>query len=69
MNLIGNPNNGYHFLGGQGVTPFIEIPTSRSELGVAQTPIAGGGNTNTTGSSSTLPSSVLDRINPATTQQ
>jgi hypothetical protein len=69
MNLTGNPNNGYLFvLGGQGVTPFIEIPTSRSGLGVAQTPLAGGGNTNTTGSS-TLPSSVLDRINPATTQQ
>src|SRR5215204_1135393 len=45
--------------GGQGVTPFIEIPTSRSELeGETQTS-AGGGNT-TTISSSTRPSSTLN---------
>ena len=55
--------------GGQGVTPFIEIPTSRSELeGETQTPAPGRGNT-TTGSSSILPSSVLNRTNPATTQR
>jgi hypothetical protein len=53
---------------GQGVTPFIEIPTSRSELeGEKQTPAVGGENT-TTGSS-ILPSSVLDRPNSAATQQ
>jgi hypothetical protein len=52
--------------GGQGVTPFIEIPTSRSELkGETQTSV-GGGNTTTTGSSSILPSSVLNRPSPAT---
>ena len=55
--------------GGQGVTPFIEIPTSRNELeGETQTPATGGGNTTTTGSS-ILPSSVLNRTNPATTQR
>jgi hypothetical protein len=55
--------------GGQGVTPFIEIPTSRSELeGETQTSAGGarGGNTTTTGSSSILPSSVLNRPSPAT---
>lgn len=56
--------------GGQGVTPFIEIPTSRSELeGETQTPATGGGNTTTTGSSSIVPSSVLNRTNPAITQR
>src|SRR5918995_1273869 len=41
--------------GGQGVTPFIEIPTSRSELeGETQTSAGGGGNTTTTSSSSIL---------------
>ena len=55
--------------GGQGVTPFIEIPTSRSELeGATQTPATGGGNTTTTGSS-IVPSSVLNRTNPAITQR
>jgi hypothetical protein len=57
---------------GQEVTPFLEIPTSRSELeGETQTPVAGGGNTTTTttGSSSILPSSVLNRPNSAATQQ
>ena len=55
--------------GGQGVTPFIEIPTSRNELeGETQTPATGGGNTTTTGSS-ILPSSVLNRTNPAITQR
>jgi regulator of protease activity HflC (stomatin/prohibitin superfamily) len=53
--------------GGQGVTPFIEIPTSRSELeGKPQT--GGGENTTATGPS-LLPSSVLNRPNPATKQQ
>jgi prohibitin 2 len=58
--------------GGQGVTPFIEIPTSRSELEgetQTQTQATGGGNTTTTGSSSILPSSVLNRTNPAITQR
>jgi prohibitin 2 len=51
--------------GGQGVTPFIEIPTSRNELeGETQT---GGGNTNTS-SSSILPSSVINRLNPVIPQ-
>jgi hypothetical protein len=56
---------------GQEVTPFLEIPTSRSELeGETQTPVAGEGNTTTTtGSSSILPSSVLNRPNSAATQQ
>jgi prohibitin 2 len=55
--------------GGQGVTPFIEIPTSRSELeGETQTPATGGKNTTTTGSSSILPSSALNRPNSAATQ-
>jgi prohibitin 2 len=53
--------------GGQGVTPFIEIPTAGSELeGETQTS-AGGGNTNTS-SSPILPSSVLNRLNPAIPQ-
>jgi prohibitin 2 len=38
--------------GGQGVTPFIEIPTVRSELGETQTSAVGGGNT-TAGSPAT----------------
>jgi regulator of protease activity HflC (stomatin/prohibitin superfamily) len=54
--------------GGQGVTPFIEIPTSRSELeGETQTSSTGGGNA--TAGSSILPSSVMNRTNPATTQR
>src|ERR687897_779690 len=52
--------------GGQGVTPFIEIPTSRSELEEGTQTSAGGGNTTAT-SSSILPSSVLNSPNPATT--
>jgi prohibitin 2 len=51
--------------GGQGVTPFIEIPTSRSESEEdTQTPSG-----NTTTSSSTVPSSILNRLTPATPQQ
>ena len=50
--------------GGQGVTPFIEIPTSRSEsVGDTQTSIG-----NITTSSSDLPSSTMNRFNPATQQ-
>jgi prohibitin 2 len=56
--------------GGQGVTPFIEIPTSRSESeGETQTPAPGRENTTTSGSSSVLPSSILNRTNPAATQK
>jgi prohibitin 2 len=56
--------------GGQGVTPFIEIPTSRSELeGETQTSAGGAGGNTTTSPSSVLPSSVLNRPNPATLQQ
>jgi hypothetical protein len=58
--------------GGQGVTPFIEIPTSRSNVeeetqtgGNATTGSPGNG---TTGSSA-VPSSILNRLNSATTQQ
>src|ERR671915_259501 len=58
--------------GGQGVTPFIEIPTSRSSVedetqtgGNATTGSPGNG---TTGSSA-VPSSILNRLNSATTQQ
>jgi regulator of protease activity HflC (stomatin/prohibitin superfamily) len=52
--------------GGQGVTPFIEIPTSRSELEVETQRSAGGGeNTTATSSSSTHPSSILNRLNPS----
>ena len=54
--------------GGQGVTPFIEIPTSRSEL-EGETPAAGGENTTTTGSSLILPSSILNSTNSAATQR
>jgi regulator of protease activity HflC (stomatin/prohibitin superfamily) len=51
--------------GGQGVTPFIEIPTSRTESeGDTQTSAG-----NITASSSTVPSSILNRLNPATSQQ
>jgi prohibitin 2 len=53
--------------GGQGVTPFIEIPTARSESGETQTSAVEGGNT--TAGSSVLPSSVMNRANPATTQR
>jgi prohibitin 2 len=50
--------------GGQGVTPFIEIPTSRSEsVGDTQTSIG-----NITTSSSDFPSSTMNRFNPATQQ-
>ena len=56
--------------GGQGVTPFIEIPTSRSgaeeETQTSAAGVGRGGNTTAT-SSSILPSSVLNRPNPATT--
>ena len=48
--------------GGQGVTPFIEIPTSRSES-EEDTQTSSG---NTTTSSSTVPSSILNRLTPAT---
>jgi prohibitin 2 len=51
--------------GGQGVTPFIEIPTSRTESEEDTQTSAG----NTTTSSSTVPSSILNRLNPATSQQ
>ncbi|HEU4822162.1 MAG TPA: prohibitin family protein [Nitrososphaeraceae archaeon] len=53
--------------GGQGVTPFIEIPTSRSEVDEETQTSAAVGNTTT--SSSILPSSVLNRLNPATPEQ
>ena len=50
--------------GGQGVTPFIEIPTAGSELeGETQTSAGGQGNT-TTSSSSSRSSSILSRLNP-----
>ncbi len=57
--------------GGQGVTPFIEIPTSRSNVEETQT---GGNSTssstgNITTGSSAFPSSILNRLNSATTQQ
>jgi prohibitin 2 len=51
--------------GGQGVTPFIEIPTSRNES-EQDTQTSSG---NTTTSSSTVPSSILNRLTPATPQQ
>jgi prohibitin 2 len=48
--------------GGQGVTPFIEIPTSRNDdRQEEQTPAVGNHTTST--SSSTLPLSVLNRLN------
>src|SRR5215213_3155415 len=48
--------------GGQGVTPFIEIPTSRNDdRQEEQTPAVG--NNTTSASSSTLPLSVLNRLN------
>ena len=46
--------------GGQGVTPFIEIPTNRSELGGEQESTSG--NTNATTSNPT--SSIQSRLNP-----
>src|SRR5918996_412854 len=59
--------------GGQGVTPFIEIPTSRSDV---EEETQGGGNSttgslggNSTTGSSAVPSSILNRLNSATTQQ
>ena len=51
--------------GGQGVTPFIQIPTSRDGDEDAQTSAAG----NTTADSSALPSSILNPLTPATPQQ
>jgi regulator of protease activity HflC (stomatin/prohibitin superfamily) len=53
--------------GGQGVTPFIEIPTSRAEdTEEGQAPAVGGNTTST--SSSILASSVLSRINSSSSQ-
>jgi hypothetical protein len=58
--------------GGQGVTPFIEIPTSRGNV-EEETQTGGNGTTgsprNGTTGSSAVPSSILDRLNSATTQQ
>jgi prohibitin 2 len=59
--------------GGQGVTPFIEIPTSRSNV-EEETQTGGNGTTsplggNSTTGSSAVPSSILNRLNSATTQQ
>jgi prohibitin 2 len=51
--------------GGQGVTPFIQIPTSRSESEDDRQTSSG----NSTTSSSTVPSSILNRLTPATSQQ
>jgi regulator of protease activity HflC (stomatin/prohibitin superfamily) len=52
--------------GGHGVTPFIEIPTARTEVEEedAQTSLG-----NNTASSSNLQSSALNRLNSATSQQ
>jgi prohibitin 2 len=52
--------------GGQGVTPFIEIPTARTEVEEedAQTSLG-----NNTASSSNLQSSALNRLNSATSRQ
>jgi prohibitin 2 len=52
--------------GGQGVTPFIQIPTSRSEVEEEDVQTSLGNNTS---SSSNLPSSALNRLNSATSQQ
>jgi prohibitin 2 len=52
--------------GGQGVTPFIQIPSSRSEVEEEDVQTSLG---NITTSSSNLPSSTLNRLNPATPQQ
>jgi prohibitin 2 len=52
--------------GGQGVTPFIQIPTSGSEVEEEDVQTLPG---NTTTSSSTVPSSILNRLTPATPQQ
>ena len=54
--------------GGQGVTPFIEIPTSRSDVEEG-TPTGGNGTSTSTTGSSAVPSSILNRLNSATTQQ
>jgi regulator of protease activity HflC (stomatin/prohibitin superfamily) len=51
--------------GGQGVTPFIQIPTSRTES-EDDTQTSSG---NTTTRSSTVPSSIVNRLSPATPQQ
>ena len=54
--------------GGQGVTPFIEIPTSRNDdRQEEQTPAVGNNTTST--SSSTLPLSVLNRLNSSASSQ
>ena len=50
--------------GGQGVTPFIEIPTSRA----AEIEEAGGNGTNTTTAANPA-SSIQTRLNPVTSQQ
>jgi regulator of protease activity HflC (stomatin/prohibitin superfamily) len=52
--------------GGQGVTPFIQIPSSRSEVEEEDVQTSSG---NITTSSSNLPSSTLNRLNPVTPQQ
>ena len=58
--------------GGQGVTPFIEIPTSRSNV-EEETQTGGNGTMGSPGNgttgSSAVPSSILNRLNSATTQQ
>jgi regulator of protease activity HflC (stomatin/prohibitin superfamily) len=58
--------------GGQGVTPFIEIPTSRSNV-EEETQTGGNATTGSPGNgtmgSSAVPSSILNRLNSATTQQ
>jgi prohibitin 2 len=51
--------------GGQGVTPFIEIPTSRNDdRQEEQTPAVGNNTTSTT-----LPLSVLNRLNSSASSQ
>jgi prohibitin 2 len=52
--------------GGQGVTPFIEIPTSRTVVEEEDVQTSLGNNT---ASTSNLPSSALNRLNSATSQQ
>jgi prohibitin 2 len=54
--------------GGQGVTPFIEIPTSRNDDRQEEQTSAVGNNT-TSMSSSTLPLSVLNRLNSSALSQ
>jgi len=50
--------------GGQGVTPFIEIPTAGTELEKETQTGAGGQGNTTTSSSSSRSSSILSRLNP-----